>query len=139
MIGMEEESETRLPGWLGRLSSNPTLWYLAVGTSILVVEPVAAQTGIDLLREGVCGGQGAQLLAAVWAAGVVYYGGFGIFRLVTGASKFGSSDPSEQTEGKERIKGAGWSIGAALLLLSAERILAFVGIPMLECINLGFV
>lgn len=103
----------------------------------LLIQPVAGQTGIDLLRNNFCSSQGAQLIAAAWAAGVIYYGGFGIFRGVTGTSKIGSSDPSEQTEGKERIKGAMWSFGAAILLLSAERILAFVGIPVFECVNLG--
>lgn len=105
---------------------------------LLLVQPVVAQTGIDMLRQGICDSQGGQLLAAAWAAGVFILGGIGIYRAVTGGSKFGSSDPSEQTEGKERIKGAGWSFGAAVLLLSAERILAFLGIPLFECVTLGF-
>lgn len=109
----------------------------AVGL-LLIVQPVAAQTGIDMLRQGICGSQGGELLAAAWAAGVFILGGIGIYRAVTGGSKFGSSDPSEQTEGKERVKGAGWSFGAAVLLLSAERLLAFIGIPLFQCVTLGF-
>ncbi len=105
---------------------------------LLIVQPVAAQTGIDMLRQGICGSQGGELLAAGWAAGVFILGGIGIYRAVTGGSKFGSSDPSEQTEGKERVKGAGWSFGAAVLLLSAERLLAFIGIPLFQCVTLGF-
>ncbi len=109
---------------------------VAVGV-LLLAQPVAAQTGIDFLRSGVCGNRGATLLAAAWAGFTIYFAVFGLYRVVTGMSKTGSSDPSVQTEGRERIKGSGWSFGSAFVLLSAERVLAFIGIPVFSCINLG--
>lgn len=106
---------------------------------VLVAQPAAAQTGIEFLQEGFCGGLAAQLVGAVWAGAVLYYGVYKfLYRATQGLDKFQSTDPTEQNDGKELIKGSVWSLGAALLLASGERVLAFIGIPMLECVNLGF-
>ncbi len=109
----------------------------AVGV-LLLAQPVAAQSGAEILRDGVCGTRVAPMVGAVWGAGVLVLAAYGVYRGTTGLSKMGDSDPSEVTEGRERVKGAFYSFGASLMLLSAERVLAFVGIPLLECINLGF-
>lgn len=108
----------------------------AVGL-LLIAQPVAAQTGIDFLRGGVCNGRTATLIAAALAATTIYFAAFALYRWGTGIQMIGSSDPNEQTEGKTRIKGGFYSFGAAILILSAERILAFIGISIPSCINLG--
>lgn len=105
---------------------------------LLFAQPVAAQSGAEMLRSGVCGTRVAPMVGAVWGAGVLIFAAYGVYRGVTGISKMGGSDPGEVTEGRERVKGAFYSFGASLLLLSSERVLAFVGIPLLDCINLGF-
>lgn len=109
----------------------------AVGV-LVFAQPVAAQSGAELLRSGVCGTRVAPMVGAVWGGGVLVLAAYGLYRGTTGMSKMGGSDPSEVTEGRERVKGAFYSFGASLLLLGAERLLAFIGIPLLECINLGF-
>lgn len=119
----------------GRVSARLLSGALGV---LLIAQPVAAQTGADLLRQGVCGTKAASMIAAVWGGGVVFLGAYGLYRAASGMWKLGNSDPSEVTEGRERIKGAGWAFGASLFLLGGERVLAFLGIPILECINVGF-
>ncbi len=118
--------------------------WLSVGVrllmaGVLVAQPVAAQSGIEFLQNGICGSMAAQLIGAVWAGAVLYFGAYKfLYRAVQGFDMFKSPDPNKQNDGKELIKGSVWSLGAALLLAGGERVLAFVGIPMIECINLGF-
>ncbi|MFC6964471.1 hypothetical protein [Halocatena marina] len=41
---------------------------------LLIAQPVAAQTGLDLLQQGFCGTKFATLFAAAWGGGVVFLG-----------------------------------------------------------------
>lgn len=105
---------------------------------LLFAEPVAAQTGIDMLRDGVCGTQGGQLIVAAWAGFVLFLVAEGIFHFVMGLRKAGKVDPSKTKEGREEAKGSGLYFLGAMIVFSAERVFAFLGIPFLDCIRLTF-
>ncbi|WP_330633801.1 hypothetical protein [Halocatena halophila] len=107
--------------------------------AVTVIEPVAAQqTGIGLLRDGVCGSKAAPLITAAWAAGVMWFGGKGLIRLSSGLSDIRGVDSSKVAAGRQKLVGSFPAFGASLVLLSAERLLAYIGIPLFDCIRLSF-
>lgn len=121
--------------WLPILS-----WSLAgaVGT-VLLVEPVTAQTGIEMARGAVCDTQGANIVGAMWVLGVLGLPLYGVYRIVNGMRKMSTPNSQKKKEGREEVTASVWSFAAAVVLLSIERVFAFLGITLYDCISFSLV
>lgn len=109
----------------------------SVTAGMLLVQPVAAQTGIDLFRQGFCGTRVASMVGAVWIGGVFFLGAYAIYRVVHGLKQMSAPDSSTKIEGRQEVKGSFYAFLGTALLLSAERVLAWIGVTSLDCLNLA--
>lgn len=111
-------------------------WSVTVTAGFVVfVEPVAAQTGLDLAKNAVCDTQAANIIGAVWVLGVLGLPLYGVYRVANGMRKMSTHDSAKKKEGREEVTASGWSFAAAIVLLSIERVFAFLGISLFECVS----
>lgn len=124
-----------ITAWVAVLS-----WSLAVmAGAVLFVEPVAAQTGLELARDAVCGTRAANIIGAAWVLGVLALPLYGVYRIANGMRKMSTHDAAKKKEGREEVTASVWSFAAAVVLLSIERVFAFLGITLFECVSFSLV
>ncbi len=122
-------------GWVAVLS-----WSLVVAVGIvLLAEPVAAQTGIDMARGAVCDTQAANIIGAVWVLSVLGLPLYGVYRIANGMRKMSTPNATKKKEGREEVTASVWSFAAAVVLLSIERVFAFLGITLFDCVSFSLV
>lgn len=109
----------------------------AMGMLLLAQPAVAQSSGAELVTEEVCTGRGAELISAGWIIIALVLGGLVLLQLVNGGRKVSSTDSSKQVDGREQLRRSPWAVGALALWLSAERFLAFLGIPLFSCVELS--
>lgn len=105
----------------------------------LFAEPVLAQTGLGLAKEAVCGTRASNIIGAVWVLGVFGLPLYGAYRVANGMRKMSTHDSGKKKTGREEVKSSTWSFGAAVFLLGIERVFAFLGIALFECVNFSLV
>lgn len=119
------------------LRLSPRLLSGAVGV-LLLAQPVVAQSSSELLNKGVCQTRAGSLIGMAWGAFILLLAGTAMYSFANGMRKMNSTDTTKITEGRQLVKGSGYSIIGALVLLAGERVFAFLGLPFLECITLPF-
>ncbi len=105
-----------------------------VGSS--VVTPLAvAQSSSELLEAGLCNRWVAPAAIAVWGLGVLYLTGIGIFRFVNGWRKSKSGHSAKILEGRKEMKRSFFPVIAAILVVAAERLFAFLVVDLVSCVS----
>lgn len=124
---------------MSRFDRRVSAGLLSGATSVLLsVQPVVAQSSSEMLNSGVCQTKAGSLIGMAWGAFILLLAGTAMFSFANGMRNMNSTDTSKITKGRQMVKGSGYSIIGALVLLSGERVFAFLGLPFLECITLPF-
>ncbi|NKE37319.1 hypothetical protein GWG54_16140 [Natronococcus sp. JC468] len=101
--------------------------------------PAAAQSGASDAESLMCGGAGGpnigRIVMIVLALAAFFFILKGVFQGMTALDKMNSPREQEHLEGKEGLKSAGTSIGAALVPALAGPFFEIIGISTLSCID----
>lgn len=132
--------KTGIMGFIRRYKSTLRTYGLSAGLTITAFAiPVAAQSGADDAESLMCGGAGGpnigRIVMTVLALAAFFFILKGVFQGMTALDKMNSPREQEHLEGKECLKSAGTSIGAALVPALAGPFFELIGISTLSCIN----
>lgn len=109
---------------------------LAIGLDGGPITPV--QVGTDAASEAICGNPSAEALAGLIQIGLgalaMLFMLKGIYRLMSGMDKRGSQNQKEVQEGRNLIKGAGMSFGAALAPGLGFAVITAAGFGVIQCL-----
>lgn len=105
---------------------------------LLFAQPVVAQSSDEMLHGGVCQTKAGPIIGAAWGGFILFLAATALFIFADGMRNMGSADSTKKTKGRKKVKGSGYPLFGALVLLSGERVFAFLGLPFLSCITLPF-